>query len=106
MSIHIVLSLLTKIIPMSCHLHFAHSAWKLFPRKLFWKIIPRCNLHIGLISDGRGHITNLFTPVGYPRISILIGKLMIKSAENEPLRLWRRGPKQPDIASEINNKVR
>ena len=55
MSIHIVLFLLTKIIPMSCHQHFAHSAWKLFPRKLFRKIIPRCNLHIGIISDSRGH---------------------------------------------------
>ena len=55
MSIHIVLFLLTKIILMSCHLHFAHSDWKLFPRKLFWKIIPRSNLHIGIISDGRGH---------------------------------------------------
>ena len=55
MSIHIVLFLFTKIIPMSCHQHFAHSAWKLLPKKLFRKIIPRCNLHIGIISDGGGH---------------------------------------------------
>ena len=57
MSIHIVLFLLTKIILMPCHLHFAHSDWKLFPRKLFWKIIPRSNLHIGIISDHRIHVS-------------------------------------------------
>ena len=55
MSIHIVLFFKTKIIPMFCHQHFALSAWKLFPRKLFRKIIPRCNLHIGIISNGGGH---------------------------------------------------
>ena len=51
MSIHNVLVLLTKIILMSCYVHFE------FPRKLFWKIIPRFNLHIGIISDCRGHVT-------------------------------------------------